>query len=220
MNLAVVIPALNEAETIECAISSARQVGTVIVVDDGSVDQTASRALAAGALVVELQPGRGYDGAIEAGFRQAATVGADGVLTYDADGEHSPSALLKASQLLKNCDLVVGIRKESPRFSESLFNLYVNLRFGIPDILCGLKGYRIELYKEHGCFDNGNHIGTQLALWALANGRSHQQVEVPIKVRLDKPRLGSFLKANFKILKALGKTILRHELSPGRTKTW
>lgn len=211
MTVAIVIPAYNEEKTVAAAVQNALPYGTVIVVDDGSRDRTALEAEAAGAKVVRLRPNRGYDQAIQAGFEYALELGVDAVVTFDADGEHQVASLAEVCACIRSgeVDLVIGIRPYVPRFSESLFNWYCRLRYGVPDIVCGLKGYRIRLFQQHGCFDNYRSIGTQLALWALRRGESVRLVEVQVSRRTDTPRLGAFLKGNYLILRALFGALLR-----------
>ena len=210
MNLAIVIPALNEERTVAAVVTSALPFGKVIVVNDGSRDNTARNAELAGAEVVSLQCNRGYDEAIAAGFRRAAELSLDGVVTYDADGEHRLQSLAEVCEALKSAevDLVIGVRNHWPRFSESLFNGYCRLRYGVPDLLCGLKGYRLELFREHGGFGTFRSIGTQLALWALRSRKRYRLVQVATSRRLDTPRLGAFFRGNYVILRALVSTLL------------
>lgn len=211
MNLAIVIPALNEQATVADVVASALPFGQVIVVDDGSQDDTGSRASQAGADVVRLERNLGYDGAISAGFRRADEMGMDAVVTFDADGEHRLQSLAEVCHLMQNAevDLVIGVRDQFPRFSETIFNGYSRLRYGVPDLLCGLKGYRLALYREHGSFSTFKSIGTQLALWALSRKKAYHLVKVTTSKRLDTPRLGAFFRGNFVILRALAWTLLR-----------
>jgi rSAM/selenodomain-associated transferase 2 len=80
VRIAVVIPALDEAETVEAAIASARSADEIVVVDGGSLDRTADRARAAGAQV--LMSSRGRARQLEAGWR---ATGAEVVLFLHAD---------------------------------------------------------------------------------------------------------------------------------------
>ncbi len=80
MRIAVVIPALDEAETVEAAIASARSADEIVVVDGGSLDRTADRARAVGAQVLTTPRGRARQ--LEAGWR---ATGAEVVLFLHAD---------------------------------------------------------------------------------------------------------------------------------------
>ena len=214
MRAVAVIPAHNEAATIESVVRGCLAHAPVIVVDDGSSDNTGDLARAAGALVTRNDLGLGYDGAIERGFLRAAEEGFEAVVTLDADGQHDPALLPLFLEKLAAVDLVIGIRPAPARLAERLFGLYTNRRHGVRDILCGMKGYRMELYQAHGCFDSTRSIGTELALWALRAGRSFAVLDVPVRPRLDRPRFGNRLRANWAILKALGRAVLARDDQP------
>ncbi len=65
----------------------------VLVVDDGSEDETAAVARAAGGTVVRQSPNQGKGAALQAGFRHALGLGVDAVVTLDADGQHDPAEI-------------------------------------------------------------------------------------------------------------------------------
>ena len=86
----IVIPALNEADTITDVVKSSKNYGVPIVVDDGSTDATANLAKQSGAVVVSHFENVGYDRALNSGFFKAAEIGCEIVITVDADGQHNP----------------------------------------------------------------------------------------------------------------------------------
>ena len=88
-----VIPAHNEASRISAVIEGAARHLPVLVVDDGSSDDTAAVAEAAGARVLSQSPNRGKGEALKTGFRQAIAGGAAAVVTLDADGQHDPAEI-------------------------------------------------------------------------------------------------------------------------------
>lgn len=202
--IAIVIPAYNEAATVAQVVQAVLPFGRPIVVDDCSNDRTGELARAAGAEVVRHDANRGYDGALQSGFEAADRLGAAIVVTFDADGQHEPSmiARLSAPILAGEAQLVLGQRPQPARLSEWVFDLYTRWRFGVPDILCGLKAYAIALYRRHGRFDGTSSIGTELALVALRSGLPHRLVPVPIHDRAGRPRFGSLLRANARIFRA------------------
>ena len=96
MRVAVLIPALNAANTLEPVVRGAlEQIETVVVIDDGSADGTADVAARAGATVLKHEVNRGKGGALKTGFAWACQHGFDGVITLDADGQHLPSEIPK-----------------------------------------------------------------------------------------------------------------------------
>ena len=85
----IVIPALNEEKTIEFVVTGASQFADVLVVDDGSSDDTGALAKSAGAHVASNGTPRGYEAAISTGLAIALSRGYQFVITMDADGQHS-----------------------------------------------------------------------------------------------------------------------------------
>ncbi len=202
----IVIPAHNEAGTIAEVVAGASRHGAVVVVDDASHDGTGDIAAAAGAEVVRLERNRGYEGAIEAGFARAAQMGAAAVVTFDGDGQLDPDRIgaLLAPIREAAADLVLGTRPRPARAAEALFNLYARIRYGVDDILCGAKAYRMELYRRHGRFDGARTVGTELALSALRRGVRWRAVPVTVEPRrVGHSRYGRRVRANLKILGAL-----------------
>ena len=99
MKAAIVIPAYNEADSIAAVVKAVLAYGTPIVVDDGSSDDTGALATNAGALVVRQEINRGYDAALARGFAKADEIGADIVVSADADGQLDPRNPYPASSI-------------------------------------------------------------------------------------------------------------------------
>jgi glycosyltransferase involved in cell wall biosynthesis len=109
----IVMPAYNEASNVGPVITDVRAVlpdARVLVVDDGSIDDTAQRAREAGAEVARLAVNLGVGGAMRTGFRYARRNGFDVVVQVDADGQHDPAELPALLAGLDDADLVIGSR--------------------------------------------------------------------------------------------------------------
>jgi glycosyltransferase involved in cell wall biosynthesis len=107
------IPGYNEGPRIAAVVEGVGRQLPVIVVDDGSLDDTAERAREAGATVIEQRPNAGKGAALRTGFRRALEEGYDAVLTLDADGQHDPAEIpsfLAAFAAQPRPDLVIGRR--------------------------------------------------------------------------------------------------------------
>jgi glycosyltransferase involved in cell wall biosynthesis len=87
------IPAHDEGPRIRAIVDGAKLHLPVLVVDDGSGDDTAIQAEAAGAQLVRQRPNQGKGAALRAGFRRALDEGADAVVTLDGDGQHDPAEI-------------------------------------------------------------------------------------------------------------------------------
>ena len=204
LRIALVIPALNEAATIGDVVTRAIRYGLCVVVDDGSTDSTAATARAAGAVVVSHAVNRGYDAAINTGFQTASMSICDAIITLDADGQHNPELVQKfIDSLHSGADMVLGVRNQLPRLAEHVFALFTRWRFGIADPLCGMKAYKIELYKKLGHFDLKGSIGTELMLFGARTGVKMECIPFHVGERVGRPRFGRKLVANLKIFRAL-----------------
>ena len=106
------IPAYNESRQIAKIVAGAREHLPVLVVDDGSADDTAAQAEAAGAAVLRQVPNQGKGAALRAGFRRALAEGCAAVVTLDADGQHDPAEIPSFLDKFSGgeIDLVVGAR--------------------------------------------------------------------------------------------------------------
>jgi len=106
----VLIPVFDEAPTIGAVVAAARQHGPVLVVDDGSGDDSAVRAAAAGAEVVRLDRRGGKGAALRRGFAEALARGARAVVTLDGDGQHDPAEIPRLLAAAGGDALVIGCR--------------------------------------------------------------------------------------------------------------
>jgi glycosyltransferase involved in cell wall biosynthesis len=215
--VAIVIPALNESNTIGSLVEASGAYGTPVVVDDGSLDDTAEIARLAGAIVISHTQNLGYDAALNSGFMKAAALDCKVVVTLDADGQHDPSLLKKFIDCIDSgYDVVIGVRNKKQRLAEFLFAWYADIRFRIKDPLCGMKAYRMTVYKALGHFDSYRSIGTELAIFAAKNKFRIGQIFLDVKERQDEPRFDPNLLGNYKILRAMLLSMLRLPVSqPG-----
>lgn len=110
----VIIPAFNESETLPSVLADLRRVLPgidVVVVDDGSSDDTARVAAASpGVTVLRLPFNLGIGSALRTGFRYAVAEGYQRAVQLDADGQHDPGEVPRLLEALDGADLVVGSR--------------------------------------------------------------------------------------------------------------
>ena len=111
----MVMPAHNEAMVIGSVVRGVHRVlpdARILVVNDGSDDNTGAEALAAGAQVINLPFNCGYGVALHTGLTSALRSGAEMVITCDADGQHEPESLRSLMQPIASdkADLVLGSR--------------------------------------------------------------------------------------------------------------
>jgi glycosyltransferase involved in cell wall biosynthesis len=215
--VAVVIPALDESAAIARVVQAVLPFGNAVVVDDGSSDGTGHLAALAGAEVVRHDANRGYDAALNSGFAHAAAQGFEYLVTVDADGQHNPALISRFVELLgQDADVVVGIRDRRQRLGEHVFAWVGARMWGIHDPLCGMKAYRVAVYRALGHFDAGGGIGTELCLFAVRTGMRVKEIPVPTFDRQDSPRFGRRWSANRRIFRALALALFRRSApTPG-----
>jgi glycosyltransferase involved in cell wall biosynthesis len=160
VSITVVIPAYNEATTIADIVHRARQhVATVIVVDDGSSDDTTGQAEAAGAWILRQPVNQGKGAALWCGMQEALARDANAVITLDADGQHCPEdipKLLEVHRRHSDC-LVIAARMEhrdrAPplrRFANGMADFWVSWAAGCPirDTQSGFRLYPSALLRK------------------------------------------------------------------------
>jgi glycosyltransferase involved in cell wall biosynthesis len=151
----VVIPAFNEAASIAAVVSALGGDGwhEVIVVDDGSADDTGAQAAAAGAIVVRHPYNKGNGAAVKSGVRRAT---GEHVLVVDGDGQHRPGDAVRLVARLGDYDLVVGARSAATqatsarRAGNAALNWlasYLTER-EIPDLTSGFRAARRTCLME------------------------------------------------------------------------
>ncbi|MEZ5978311.1 MAG: glycosyltransferase family 2 protein [Planctomycetota bacterium] len=115
----VLVPAFNEAERIGAVVRGVARVlpdAEIVVVDDGSRDDTTLEATRAGARVLDLPFNLGYGGALQTGYRYALENRTDVIVQMDADGQHDPAQIPALLETLERegADLVIGSRFLAP----------------------------------------------------------------------------------------------------------
>ena len=148
-DVVALIPAFEEGPRVGAVVLRATAHLPVLVVDDGSTDDTAARAEAAGATVVVQRPNQGKGAALRAGFAWALAHDAEAVVTLDADGQHDPDEIPTFLDAFDRtaADLVIGRRDFSlmppvRRLSNRLGGLAMSWAAGrdLPD---NQSGYRL-----------------------------------------------------------------------------
>ncbi|UCD46130.1 MAG: glycosyltransferase family 2 protein [Candidatus Bathyarchaeota archaeon] len=176
--MTVIIPAFNEEETIGEVVSKAlRHVDDVIVVDDGSADDTSHLAEEAGAEVIRNDVNIGKRRNLLRGYRAAH---GDIVVSLDADLQHDPDDIPRLVEPILSdwADLVIGARSQLPYFSERVIAWLTSLRVGVKDASSGYRAIRKSVVygmEIHGSCTCGTFI-------LEAHSRGARIAEVPIEV--------------------------------------
>ena len=185
------IPCRDEAPTIAGLVTATRAfVRRVIVVDDGSRDDTASRAAAAGASVIRHDRNRGKGAALRTGLQAARQAGCDWAILLDGDGQHNPADIptffQKASE--PGLGLVIGNRmgqaNQLPWLRRAV-NRWMSRRLSrrtgrcLPDSQCGFRLVSLPAWERLGLATNHFEVESEMLLAFVASG--HQVEFVPIQ---------------------------------------
>ena len=183
----VVIPAFNEAASIGSLVTSLRAAGhwhEILVIDDGSTDETATRAAAAGARVIHHPYNKGNGAAVKSGIRNATGTF---VLIVDADGQHPAAEATRLVAHLDAYDLVVGARMSHTQAGavRRAGNAFLNWLAGylteqpIPDLTSGFRAARRECLLEFlHLLPNGFSTPTTTTLAFIKAGHSVRFVPI------------------------------------------
>lgn len=203
IEVSVVMPCLNEADTLGACIAKARRAldaagisGEIIVADNGSTDGCSGIASGMGARVVSVAA-RGYGSALMAGIEAAR---GRFVIMGDADDSYDFGELPRFVEGLRaGADLVQGCRLPGGgghilpgampflhrRWGNPMFSFLARRWFGAPvhDVYCGLRGFRKDLYHrlDLGCV--GMEFATEMILKASLHGA--RIAEAPITLHPD-----------------------------------
>jgi glycosyltransferase involved in cell wall biosynthesis len=189
-----VIPAYNEATTVGPVVDGALEhVDHVVVVDDGSIDDTAAVARRHGASVVEHVINTGVGGAVRTGYRYAIRNGYDFVVQIDADGQHDPSYIPDLLAEAETHDMVIGSRYLNESHEEysqvrnagiRFFTAVVNRLGGvaISDVTSGYRVYRVSAL-ETILHHSDKHWAVEQTLDAARSDHRISEVSVKMPVR-------------------------------------
>ena len=228
----VCIPAYNEAMNIAAIVKmSAIYASEVIVYDDGSKDNSAEVAKAAGAYVVRSRKNRGYGAAIKRLFETAAEKNADVMVTIDADGQHDPAEIPRILEpvLKEGCDVVIGSRFLDRKSNDGQPKIpyYRNLgiktitRFtqaasyeGITDAQSGFRAYSKNALSKISLFEDGMAVSTEILIRAREENLSIKEVPISINYDVDDPSTHNPISHGVGVLYSIIQFIsLRHPLA-------
>lgn len=183
------IPGFQEGPRIAAVIEGARAHLPVVVVDDGSTDDTSARAEAAGATVLRQVHNAGKGAALRAGFRHALVEGVEAVVTLDADGQHDPAEIPRFLEAFASGrpELIVGrrdfgsmppVRRLSNTLGGWLFSIAVGRR-----VADNQSGYRLvgRRLMTGLLASNQDGFGFEVEMIARCIALGLPMAEVPIR---------------------------------------
>ncbi len=198
IGVSVVIPAFNEEKAIGKTVSRIRELYPdyeVVVVDDGSTDNTANVAQEAGARVIRHPYNIGNGAAVKTGIRHAR---GEFVVLMDGDGQHAPEDIKRLLAEALNYDLVVGARsaKSQASIGRRIANWCYNKlasyvgKFPIEDLTSGFRVFkRKTVLKFLYLFPNTFSYPTTSTLAYLRSGLTIKYVPIEAKKRVGKSKI-------------------------------
>ncbi|MFC1843556.1 glycosyltransferase family 2 protein [Thermodesulfobacteriota bacterium] len=198
MKISVLLPAYNEEETIGGTIRKIRELYPdfeIMVVDDGSTDNTRQEAIDAGANIWSHPYNIGNGAAIKTGLRYAS---GDWIVMMDADGQHNPEDIAKLLEYKDKYDMVVGARSKGSKTSlhrdlaNSIYNSLASYvtKFKIEDLTSGFRLMKNEVvHKYIYLLPNTFSYPSTLTLAFLRSGLSVKYVPIQTKARKGKSKI-------------------------------
>ncbi|WP_330631018.1 glycosyltransferase family 2 protein [Halocatena halophila] len=198
----VAIPAYNEAESIERVVEGAiKHADQVVVIDDGSDDDTADRAQSCGAAVIEHRQNLGYGAALKTAFEAAVTAGVSQLVLIDGDGQHDPADIPRLTNALdqSNAEFVIGSRfldsnhhtvPWSRRLGLRIINGLTNLSMGVirsesrvSDTQSGYRAFDREMIRSLA-YDRsiGNRMDASTDILYHAHHHSYEIEEISVSM--------------------------------------
>jgi len=200
--VSIIIPAFNEGDIIANIVQQIRSLHPdfeVIVVNDGSTDDTAAEAQKAGAEVYSHPYNIGNGAAIKSGIRVAT---GDILVFIDGDGQHNPEDIARLLDFFPDFDMVVGARSISDQaslgraFGNKIYNWFASYvaKFSIKDLTSGFRAVKSNVARNFlYLLPNTYSYPTTLTLGTLRSGMSVKYVPI----RMEKRRTG---KSNIKMI--------------------
>lgn len=180
--ICILIPVLNEAQTIATVVSSLRaQNLDVVVIDDGSTDDSGAIARRNGATVIRHEIKNGKGQSLRDGFRYAFERGYDGVITMDGDGQHDAADIGQFLRLAakERPGIIVGNRMADPRgmprircLTNRFMSFLISSACGqrIPDTQCGYRYIDSRILREVPLACDGFEIETEILMKSAKRG--------------------------------------------------
>ena len=190
----MIIPALNEQETIAQVVADVKRHGfNVLVVDDGSSDQTSFRAKTAGAQVIELSMNLGVGGALQSGFSFAVRHNFDAVVQLDADGQHPADEIFNLVDRANStdADIVLASRflnsetameiSRSRRLAMWILKVVASraCRTRISDSSSGFRLIRKPLLMYFAESFPSHYLGDTFEALVISGRKNYKVVEIP-----------------------------------------
>lgn len=200
--ISLLIPAVNEAEIIadvvigvRAAIEKLNRPYEILVIDDGSTDETALRAENAGARVISHPYNIGNGAAVKTGIRQAK---GDILVMMDGDGQHNPEYIASMLDKIGRYDMVVGARTSDSAsrlhrdLANKLYNLFASYicKRKIQDLTSGFRAVKADIARQFvSMLPNSFSYPTTITMGVIHEGYSLTYVPIKANRRVGKSKI-------------------------------
>jgi hypothetical protein len=201
----IIIPSYNEFYNLKKFVKKVKKIAPVCILDDCSNDQTVQWLKKNKINYIRNKKNLGYEKNLINGIKKLKEY-CDYLVTFDGDGQHKYSDLLKIMKIKKNYDIIICNRIEKNRLMEILISFIFKLLYGLKDPLSGFKVYKTNILKNHILKKVENLFLIDLLFGLL---KKKESINFPINTnkRFGNPKVGNTINVNLKELRILFKII-------------
>lgn len=218
MNGCVIIPTFNEEKSIGGIVKRILRLNlTVVVIDDGSLDNTTNIAQKNGAIIIRNFKNEGKGASLIKGFNYALQNNFDKIITLDGDGQHIPEDILRFIRAAENTEktLYIGNRMSSPQgmplvrqLTNIFMSWFLSLIIGqkIPDTQCGFRLISKDLLLRLKLVTERYETESEILIKAAQLGYKIESVPINTIYRGERSQINPFLDT-FRFIKFILKII-------------
>ncbi len=206
MTILIICPAFNEADNIGKVITRYKNLPdtSMLVIDDGSADNTSLVCGQHGVNVIRHDENLGYEKALQTGIDYFLKSTFDHYVITDADNEIYVNNIILE---LRNygCHeqyVLIGQRKHKNRLIEYILSVFTSYRYNINDIFCGSKSISKNILKKHDINDVTKNVFTYFVIKKINNREIIKNIPVGGEKRNGNSRFGNGFQSEFILLKA------------------
>jgi len=205
MNTLIIIPAYNETRTIGGLVAKIKERGlAILVIDDGSTDDTAAVAETAGAILIKQKDNLGKGVCLKDGFEYAKTHWFEAVITMDGDGQHSPEDIPKFIEKTQSsqADIIIGNRMGNTRdmpllrvLTNKFMSWLLSKKCGqkVPDTQCGFRLIKTSVLNAIKIDTAHFEIESEMILKAARQGFRLESIPIKSVYGLEQSKINPFI---------------------------
>ena len=206
MTILIICPAFNEAANIGKVIERYKNLPDVsmLVVDDGSTDNTSLECKQYGVNIISHNENCGYEKALETGIDYFLKSEFDHFVIADADNEIFVDNIISELRNYSSVDqyVLIGQRKNKNRLIEHVLSIFTSYKYNINDIFCGSKSISKNILNGHDISDITKNIFTYFVIKKINNHKIIKNIRVDGERRYGNSKFGSGFRSELLLLKS------------------